>query len=88
MSEPMVWDQRACRRGNRDGKGKELRIPWVPDGGWDLPVWVAGYGSQGAGTRRARADGFILQLADLQLLQWTVVPGSLAAAAAGWTCRR
>ena len=61
----------------------ELRLPWVPDGGWGLPMWVAGYGPKALELAGREADGFILQLADPQLLQWTAGAVRQAAAAAG-----
>ncbi|HEU4321147.1 MAG TPA: TIGR03842 family LLM class F420-dependent oxidoreductase [Acidimicrobiia bacterium] len=60
--------------------GKTLSIPWIEDG-WDLPMWVAGYGPKALHTIGTHADGFILQLADPQVLEWTV--GAVREAAAG-----
>ncbi|MGH8914082.1 MAG: TIGR03842 family LLM class F420-dependent oxidoreductase [Acidimicrobiia bacterium] len=51
--------------------GRPLRIPWVTEG-WDLPIWVAGYGPRALATAGEHADGYILQLADPQILEWTV----------------
>jgi probable F420-dependent oxidoreductase len=48
----------------------EIRIPWIEDG-WDLPMWVAGYGPKALATTGEYADGYILQLADPQILEWT-----------------
>ena len=62
--------------------GKELQIPWVGDG-WDLPVWMAGYGPKALASAGAHYDGFILQLADPQIVEWTVGAVKAAAAAAG-----
>lgn len=59
-----------------------LRIPWI-DEGWDLPIWVAGYGPKALATAGEHADGFILQLADPQILEWTAGAVRSAAAAAG-----
>jgi len=47
----------------------DLRLPWVEDG-WRLPVWGAGYGPKALACIAHHADGFILQLADPQILQW------------------
>jgi len=64
--------------------GKELRIPWIPaDGGWDLPMWGAGYGPKALATVGRHCDGFILQLADPQILEWTMGAVRRAAAEAG-----
>lgn len=52
-------------------EGTDLKIPWIEQG-WDLPVWMAGYGPKALATVGEHADGFILQLADPQILEWTV----------------
>jgi probable F420-dependent oxidoreductase len=49
-----------------------IRFPWIEGSGWDLPMWVAGYGPRALRTIGRHADGFILQLADPQILQWTM----------------
>ena len=61
----------------------KLSIPWIKDGGWDLPIWVAGYGPKALATIGAHADGFILQLADPQVLEWTMGAVRSAASEAG-----
>jgi probable F420-dependent oxidoreductase len=58
--------------------GKTLHMPWVGEG-WDLPMWGAGYGPKALATIGEHADGFILQLADPQILEWTM--GAVRAAA-------
>jgi len=65
-----------------DVEGTEIRIPWVPDGA-SLPVWVAGYGPKALELVGRCADGFILQLADPYLVEWTVKSVRAAAEAAG-----
>lgn len=52
-------------------RGKTLRIPWIGEG-WDLPMWAAGYGPKALDLIGRHADGFILQLADPQILEWTM----------------
>lgn len=53
--------------------GKEVRIPWIPEGGgWSLPMWGAGYGPKALATVGEHCDGYILQLADPQILEWMV----------------
>ena len=54
-----------------DYKGHRVKIPWVEEPGWDLPVWVAGYGPRALDLVGRRADGYVLQLADPQILSWT-----------------
>jgi probable F420-dependent oxidoreductase len=65
-----------------DYQGKRLSFPWV-QAGWDLPIWVAGYGPKALETVGRHADGFILQLADPQVLEWTVTAVREAAADEG-----
>jgi probable F420-dependent oxidoreductase len=61
----------------------EVRIPWVAPGGPELPVWMAGYGPRALDLVGRCADGFILQLADPYLVEWTVKTVKAAAQAAG-----
>jgi probable F420-dependent oxidoreductase len=51
--------------------GLDIKIPWI-EKGWDLEMWGAGYGPRALATIGAHADGFILQLADPQILEWTM----------------
>jgi probable F420-dependent oxidoreductase len=53
-----------------DYSGVKVRIPWVTDG--KLDVWMAGYGPRALSLIGRRADGFILQLADPVILEWTM----------------
>ena len=62
--------------------GRDLDMPWVGKG-WDLPMWVAGYGPKALATIGRHADGFILQLADPQVLEWTMAAVRSAAEEAG-----
>ena len=48
----------------------EVRIPWIEDG--KLDVWIAGYGPKALNLIGRKADGFILQLADPVILEWTM----------------
>ena len=61
---------------------RRIDLPWVTEG-WDLPIWVAGYGPQALATIGQHADGFILQLADTQVLEWTMSAVRAAAVEAG-----
>ncbi len=63
-------------------RDKRFSIPWVGDG-WDLPMWVAGYGPRALTLIGEKGDGFILQLADPYLVEWTSKFMRDAAAAAG-----
>src|SRR6185312_14659714 len=62
--------------------GTVVRIPWVGEGA-RLPVWMAAYGPKALAVAGAKADGFILQLADVYLTEWMVKAVREAAAAAG-----
>jgi probable F420-dependent oxidoreductase len=53
-----------------DYSGVDVRIPWVGDG--KLDVWMAGYGPRALSLIGRKADGFILQLADPVILDWTM----------------
>ncbi|MFD3514986.1 TIGR03842 family LLM class F420-dependent oxidoreductase [Streptomyces sp. NPDC058657] len=61
--------------------GQPLRIPWVRDG--KLPVWMAAYGPRALALAGAKADGFILQLADPFLTEWMIRAVRDAATEAG-----
>ncbi len=65
-----------------DYNGKELRIPWIEEG-WNLPVWMAGYGPKALAATGTHYDGFILQLADPHIVAWTTTAVRDAARAAG-----
>jgi probable F420-dependent oxidoreductase len=51
-------------------EGTDLHFPWTR--GWDLPVWVAGYGPMALAMTGRVADGVILQLADPDLIAWFI----------------
>jgi probable F420-dependent oxidoreductase len=51
-------------------EGTELTFPWTS--GWELPVWVAGYGPMALAMTGRVADGLILQLGDPDLIRWFV----------------
>jgi probable F420-dependent oxidoreductase len=51
-------------------QGTKVRIPWVKEG--KLDVWMAGYGPKALSLIGRKADGFILQLADPVILEWTM----------------
>ena len=65
-----------------DYNGEKLQITWVREG-HDLPVWMAGYGPRALTLTGRIADGFILQLADPYLVEWTSKFVRTAAVAAG-----
>jgi probable F420-dependent oxidoreductase len=61
--------------------GSTLRFPWVSDS--RLEVWVAAYGPKALALTGEVGDGFILQLADPAITEWTVGAVRRAAEAAG-----
>ncbi len=74
---------KALVRGNEvELNGKMLSIPWIEEG-WDLPMWGAGYGPKALALVGRKCDGFILQLADPYLVEWTSKFVKNAAAEAG-----
>ncbi len=65
-----------------DYEGTPVKIPWIEQG-HDLPVWMAAYGPKTLAMTGRAADGFVLQLADPQILQWTTATVREAAREAG-----
>lgn len=62
-------------------KGSQLRFPWSV--GSQLEMWVAAYGPKALALTGEVGDGFILQLADLSIAEWTIKAVRDAATAAG-----
>ncbi|WP_194384521.1 TIGR03842 family LLM class F420-dependent oxidoreductase [Microbacterium luteum] len=62
-------------------KGSTLRFPW--SSGSALDVWVAAYGPMALKLTGEVGDGFILQLADLDIAAWMIRTVKEAAEAAG-----
>src|SRR3954465_8326436 len=67
--------------GSIDYEGTQLNFPWTR--GWELPVWIAGYGPMALAMTGRVADGVILQLADADLIGWFVGQVREAERAAG-----
>jgi probable F420-dependent oxidoreductase len=61
--------------------GTTVQFPWVRDG--RLEIWMAAYGPKALELVGREADGFILQLADPYITEWTVRTVRQAAEAAG-----
>ena len=64
-----------------DYNGSSIRFPWASKS--ELEVWVAAYGPKALALTGEVADGFILQLADLSIAEWTIKAVRDAAEAAG-----
>ena len=62
-------------------KGSTLRFTWSR--GSRLPVWVAAYGPRALALTGEVADGFILQLADPSIVEWSIAAVRAAAQKAG-----
>jgi len=62
-------------------RGADLHFPWVTDG--HLDVWVAAYGPKALAVAGTVGDGYILQLADVDIAAWMIKTVKDAAAAAG-----
>jgi probable F420-dependent oxidoreductase len=61
--------------------GTQQQLPWVKDS--KLPILMAGYGPRALELCGQQADGFILQLADPQIVEWTIAAVKKAAKEAG-----
>jgi probable F420-dependent oxidoreductase len=61
--------------------GNDIRLPWASES--RTPVWVAAYGPKVLALTGEVGDGFILQLADPSIAEWTIKAVKDAAQAAG-----
>jgi probable F420-dependent oxidoreductase len=61
--------------------GVTVRLPWAS--GSRLPVWGAGYGPKALQVIGERADGLILQVADPEIVRWTISSVRAAARSVG-----
>ena len=61
--------------------GSSIRFPWASKS--ELEVWVAAYGPKALALTGEVGDGFILQLADLSIAEWTIKAVRDAAKAVG-----
>ena len=64
-----------------DYKGSTITLPWASKS--RLEVWGAGYGPKALKLIGESCDGFILQLADLSITEWTIGAVRTAASDAG-----
>ncbi|UDY24302.1 TIGR03842 family LLM class F420-dependent oxidoreductase [Nocardioides sp. Kera G14] len=64
-----------------DINGSTLQFPWASRS--ELEVWIAAYGPLALKAAGEVGDGFILQLADLDIAEWMIATVRKAAAAAG-----
>ena len=61
--------------------GTQQQLPWAKDS--NLPMLMAAYGPKALHLCGSETDGFILQLADLQIAEWTIAAVKKAASDAG-----
>jgi probable F420-dependent oxidoreductase len=61
--------------------GSNIKFEWAT--GSELEIWVAAYGPKALQLTGEVADGFILQLADLSIAEWTIAAVRKAATDAG-----
>ena len=64
-----------------DHKGSSIRFPWASKS--EVEIWVAGYGPKALQLTGEVGDGFILQLADPDIAEWTIGAVRQAASDAG-----
>ena len=64
-----------------DYKGSMITLPWAAKS--ELEMWGAGYGPKALKMIGETCDGFILQLADLSIAEWTIGAVRSAASDAG-----
>jgi probable F420-dependent oxidoreductase len=62
---------------------KDLQLKWVRPELPDIPMWVAGYGPKVLGVAGRASDGVIIQLADPEIIAWTMNTARKAAEAEG-----
>ena len=82
MSEAMTVIKGLVAGEEVDYKGTPIKIPWIDDG-WDLEIWTSAYGPKALTLTGEEADGYVLQLADPYLVEWTTKFVRDRAAAAG-----
>lgn len=70
MSASMTAIKALVRGDEIEYNERTISIPWIEEG-YDLPMWGAGYGPKALTLIGEECDGFILQLADPYLVEWT-----------------
>ncbi len=81
LSESMTVIKGLAEGDEVEYNGTTQQLPWSQ--GSKLPILMAGYGPKALKLCGEQADGFILQLADLQLAEWMIGAVRNAAADAG-----
>ena len=65
-----------------DWNGKQITLEWAK-GLPEIPVWVAGYGPRALGVAGRQGDGVVIQLADVDIIDWIMGQARAAAEEAG-----
>jgi probable F420-dependent oxidoreductase len=81
MSEAIRVIRELANGRSVDYKGSTITLPWASRS--RLEVWGAGYGPKALKLIGEECDGFILQLADLSIAEWTIGAVRTAASDAG-----
>ncbi|MET0910198.1 MAG: TIGR03842 family LLM class F420-dependent oxidoreductase [Ilumatobacteraceae bacterium] len=81
MSEAIHVIRELANGHSVDYKGSTITLPWATKS--ELEVWGAGYGPKALKMIGETCDGYILQLADLSIAEWTIGAVRKAAADAG-----
>ncbi len=81
LRESIAVIRALANSGQAEYKGSLVQFPWSV--GSKLPIWVAAYGPRALALAGEQADGFILQLADPSIAEWSIAAVRKAAAAAG-----
>jgi probable F420-dependent oxidoreductase len=63
--------------------GKDIELAWARKDLPEIPMYVAGYGPRALGAAGRVGDGVVIQLADPQIIEWTMDTARKAAAEAG-----
>jgi probable F420-dependent oxidoreductase len=62
--------------------GKQITLEWAKDLP-EIPVWVAGYGPRALAVAGRQGDGVVIQLADVDIIDWIMGQARAAAEEAG-----
>ena len=65
-----------------DWNGKQITLEWAKDLP-EIPVWVAGYGPRALGVAGRQGNGVVIQLADVDIIDWIMGQARAAAEEAG-----
>jgi probable F420-dependent oxidoreductase len=65
-----------------DWNGKQITLEWAKDLP-EIPVWVAGYGPRALGVAGRQGTGVVIQLADVDIIDWIMGQARAAAEEAG-----